>query len=849
MTGIRCICASLIAIGSFWSEEANAQVHTAHQFDLPPQPLSAALKAVGAQANVSIIFDAPRLEGRQASALHTMGTLDEALALLLQGSGLTHRFLNETTVVLSDTRPPTQPAVELQEIVVTGTHIRGVQTPASPVITIDRDAIESSGYATVGEVVQSIPQVFGGGQNPGIGGAIDQGNANQNLTSASSINLRGIGPDATLTLINGHRLSYDSFVQATDISAIPLPAISRIELITDGASALYGSDAVAGVANIVLRDRYDGVQVSARGGGATRGAYDLQNYSLLAGATGARSSAYVAYELNDESAVNTDQRAPTESIPTPFTVWPRQRRNSLVTRGQLELSEHLSASLDALHTKRTSEVIYANPVTRSFSQPDVEQVSVVPSFVAKLPAEWAGRLSAVYSEDESEIETRTFAGTLPISSSSVCYCNRTKSVELTFDGPLRRLAGGSLSAAIGGGQRTTEFEVIDFISGADVVSGNRDASYLFGELNVPWIGRHNARAGAHRLELNLAARYDSYDDVGDVFTPKVGVVYGVNEVLTLRTSWGESFKAPTLSQQHTAFAVLLVDASLLGGAGYPAGATALLTGGGNTDLASERSRSWNISATVAPPGVPGASLTASYFDIRYEDRVIQPFPNAQVALVAPLNPALIVSTPSLEQQGAVIARDADGLLNLSSGAYTPANVVAIVRNDFLNAASQHIRGIDLMGEYLVESAKGTFTFSGNASWLRLAQQLTANSAQRTLSGKVFNPPEFRARLGLSWRYGGWGVSSYLNHTGEQEDIQLTPAGQISSWTTFDAQVSYSPGRAAGLLRDVDVRLAAQNLFDANPPRVFTPSVTSLPYDSTNSSLLGRVLSVALIKEF
>src|SRR3546814_6056254 len=80
----------------------------------------------------------------------------------------------------------------------------------------------------------------------------------------SSDLLRGLGPDATLTLINGHRVAYDGAIQGVDISAIPLAALDRIEIVADGSSALYGSDAVAGVANVLLRKDYQGLWTSAR---------------------------------------------------------------------------------------------------------------------------------------------------------------------------------------------------------------------------------------------------------------------------------------------------------------------------------------------------------------------------------------------------------------------------------------------------------------------------------------------------------------------------------------------------------------------------------------------------------
>ena len=111
------------------------------------------------------------------------------------------------------------------------------------------------------------------------------GNANQNITGGSSLNLRGLGADATLTLLNGRRMAYGGFTQSVDISAIPLEAVERIEIVADGASAIYGSDAVGGVGNVVLRREFDGVSAGARFGRASQGGLGTREYNLTAGTT------------------------------------------------------------------------------------------------------------------------------------------------------------------------------------------------------------------------------------------------------------------------------------------------------------------------------------------------------------------------------------------------------------------------------------------------------------------------------------------------------------------------------------------------------------------------------------
>ncbi len=124
-------------------------------------------------------------------------------------------------------------------------------------------------------------------------GAFSTRGNNQDSTAngAASISLRGLGADATLVLVNGRRVAISSFAESittnfVDINTIPVAAIERVEVLKDGASAVYGSDAVAGVVNIVLRKDFDGFEVSAGYGDVTSGSASEMNAS----ASGARAA-------------------------------------------------------------------------------------------------------------------------------------------------------------------------------------------------------------------------------------------------------------------------------------------------------------------------------------------------------------------------------------------------------------------------------------------------------------------------------------------------------------------------------------------------------------------------------
>lgn len=150
---------------------------------------------------------------------------------------------------------------QLERITITGTNIRRTDTETvTPVQIITREDIERTGKPTVAEVLRTIPTNTGGSYNESF--------ANSFAPGASGISLRGLGQKATLVLINGRRTAGYGFAQNlqdtfVDLNSIPTVAVERIEILKDGASAIYGSDAIAGVVNIILRRDFKGVAAGA----------------------------------------------------------------------------------------------------------------------------------------------------------------------------------------------------------------------------------------------------------------------------------------------------------------------------------------------------------------------------------------------------------------------------------------------------------------------------------------------------------------------------------------------------------------------------------------------------------
>ena len=169
----------------------------------------------------------------------------------------------------------------VEKIEVTGSNIKRVdtETPA-PVQIITKEEIDRSGKATVAEVLRAIPS--------NTGNTFNETFVNSFSPGASGISLRGLGQKSTLVLVNGRRVANYGFAQNiqdtyVDLNSIPTSAVERVEVLRDGASAVYGSDAIGGVVNIILRRDYRGVELALRGGRATEGGLAERKFAVTAG--------------------------------------------------------------------------------------------------------------------------------------------------------------------------------------------------------------------------------------------------------------------------------------------------------------------------------------------------------------------------------------------------------------------------------------------------------------------------------------------------------------------------------------------------------------------------------------
>lgn len=342
----KLLMASAAVALSLVSATASAeQPKPAIAFHVNGGSLGAALRAYARQSKRQLLYPSALVAGLKAPALAGRYTADEALQRLLAGTNITARQPSDNVVILSagaakaggnGSHAPHAPDENVRpvrhrsdqpetvespsvadnaetEIVVTGTHIRGADGGPSPIMILGRDDIDRQGDATVAQILAELPQNFEGMASEQSALTLADGSGT-NASLATGVNLRGLGAGATLVLVNGRRLAGSGTMgDFNDVSSVPTAAVERVEVLLDGASALYGSDAVGGVVNIILKENYEGAQTRLQLGSVTEGKSTEVQFGQTVGARWATGGALLSYEYYRRGVLGSDSRDYTRS--------------------------------------------------------------------------------------------------------------------------------------------------------------------------------------------------------------------------------------------------------------------------------------------------------------------------------------------------------------------------------------------------------------------------------------------------------------------------------------------------------------------------------------------------------
>ncbi|PZR35489.1 TonB-dependent receptor [Caulobacter segnis] len=980
--GLLATAATLVLATAAPALAAQPLLQAEHQtYDLKAQPLAAALAEVARISGRPIVVSTSLARGKTAPPLKGRFTPDQAYAALLSGSGLKLVTVGNNLVVQpADTgvaapitgESPAGDAEQVAEVVVTGTRIRGAAPAGAQVITISREDIEASGYATTQQIVQALPQNFGGGANEATTMLSTRSGAGSNTGMGSGVNLRGLGTTSTLVLLNGERPAMGGISGTfADLSLIPASAVQRIEVLPDGASALYGSDAVAGVVNVVFRDRFEGAETRLRYATAD-GDFDEVQAGQLFGKAWDSGHLILAYEYHakgrlaaaDRDYAREDLRpfgggdyranystpgtivaggrtfaipagqngvglTPSQLLPDQINrrdarlntdLLPRQRRQSMFVAAEqaLDGKTTLKAQLLAADRRFNSRVMnvsqsavtvpvanpfYVDPIgTRApvrvqydFSQ-DLGPMALLGHVRAyngvvgltRTLGDWSASADVgfgqqrEYSRYDNYVNTYRLGLALADTNPATAYnlfgdarstnpatiesirgwsANsglwRVWTSSLRADGPLFDLPAGTVKLAIGGEWRAERFKYGSLTyrttaapaPSSSLYPGARKILAAYAEVRVPLVAETMGVTGVRNLAVSLAGRVERYSDFGTTATPKAGLEWSPFQGLSLRGSYGRSFRAPSFADQRIAVGYVLYQPIRLTDPKSPTGATNVVALVGNTaDIGPERARTWTVGFDLRPTWAPRARLETTLFKVDYRDRIGSINADLLNVLVnRALYTSLIENSPSAARLSELYASPF-----FSNPSNIPASAIgAIVDSRNTNLASVVETGLDFDARYAPEMGPYRLELGLSGSYLfNRDQKVTPDAPKTDVVGTVGNPVDLRLRGRAILSRGSWDTAAFVNFYNHYTNQTVAPAKTIKAWTTVDLQLGYRFGASTGPLDGVRLALTASNVFDKDPPFAdLRVNISGVGFDSEAASPVGRLIGVQATKSW
>jgi outer membrane receptor protein involved in Fe transport len=901
---------SLFASPAMHAQSARADA--LNEFTIDAQPLDTALNAFALQAKREIFFTPDLARGKRTHGIRGKFRDLDALKTLLEGTGLTYTITPSAAILIRDPSTPpaagsthgaaptgqgdppssngspvqdaknapdpsTQPSErkpqELDEVVVTGTHIRGAAPVGSSLKVYSEQDIQQSGAGTVDQFARQMVENFSGADavannKSTIGFSRFNGGAINNYFGGSAFNLHGLGPTATLTLLNGHRIASAGIDGSlVDISQIPLSAIDHIEVLTDGASAIYGADAVAGVVNIITRRDFDGAETGLRYAAATDGGAIESTGSQLLGTSWTSGNALLNYEYDRQNGLDASQRDFIPDLGGPNSLLPKNKRNSFLFSGMQELSAATTLTLDAMYADRdyASQQFFYSTIEQA-NQPssgDAKQGNATLALDQALAGDWHMTLTGNYSKLRQFDDSTNDASAPGFSQHAVTKLTVNTNVldaELLASGSLFTLPGGAVKAAVGTSYRNEKFDSHTFQDLGDgmpqtysVPDLSRHVSSAYAEMVVPLIDADNAVSGAQRLLLSAAGRYDDYSDFGSTTNPKFGVLWEPVKGFDLRGNYGKSYRAPLLQQLGQA---LGINAVPLPNAAVPAGYTyTLILNGGNPNLKPERATTYSFGFDVKEPMLSGFAISASYFHTAFRDRISTPPVTGINYFDDPVLDSFLTLNPPLSEVEALFK--SPGFLGdpLNLG---PAGIGAIFDNRSANVARTSESGIDANANFTLASDAGQWIFAVSGTYLFKNEFIATTTAPTIELLSTFGEPtRFKGRGSVTWANAGFTTSLALNYVNSyHNNLSATPES-IGAWPTLDLFVSYTTDATVSnyLLRNLRISLSANNLTNRKPPFVDLSAIAQLPgehfapFDPANASPVGRLLALSVNKRW
>ena len=758
-------------------------------------------------------------------------------------------------------------AAALETIVVTGTRAsnRTVATSTAPIDVITPEVLQSTGSTELATALsRALPSL--NFPRPAITDGTD---------AVRPAQLRGLAPDQVLILVNGKRRHTTALINLNgsqgrgsspvDLNAIPIAAIQRVEVLRDGASAQYGSDAIAGVVNVVLKGSGEGGSIAANVGQYSAGdgrSYQVQGDAGFA--LGANGRLHLAAEYADED--QTDRARPyllapgvttrPATAPPPGEVVqrygdPEIEQFAVSANASIDVNDALSfygfanaSRRDALSNgfyrtaadARNVPEIYPNgflPQIRNIA----EDRAAVVGMRGVTATDWNFDFSYNYGSNDLSFDVENslnrsqgpasqrdfYAGALEITQ-QVLNLDFSKGYDVGW-------LEYPLNVAVGVEWRGEEFtqspgEPNSYVNGGVLVGGNPapSGSQVFPGFRPSDAGQFDRHSYAGYLDVELpfteaftlaaAVRAEEYSDFGNTTSGKVSARYGFGDKVALRGTVSTGFRAPSLQQQFFRSTAT----NFIGGVPFDirtfrvndAAAVAL----GAEPLKAEESTNFSLGLVLTP--VQNLYVTIDAYRIDIDDRIMLSENLTSAAVRAFLNATV---DPSL-----------------GGGRY------------FTNAIDTRTRGVDIIGTYRWKLANSTLDLTAGYNYNKTTvERIAANPARlsaidpnavrigRVEVGRLtVGAPRDKFQFGGIWSAGSWKLSANATRYGEFSVLFGNNPADTSRDQTFDPQWTLDLS-ASYALGSWDFTLGADNVTDEYPDEVIFANSTNgqLPYSAAS----------------
>jgi len=729
-------------------------------------------------------------------------------------------------------------AKTLDTVIVTGTRVadRTVAESQSPIDIITPEALQSTGTSELATALsRALPSL--NFPRPAL---------TDGTSGIRPAQLRGLSPDQVLVLVNGKRRHTSAMINvngsigrgsaAVDINAIPIAAIERVEVLRDGASAQYGSDAIAGVINIVLKGSGEGGSLAVDYGQYSAGdgnKYQLSGDTGISFADG-RGSLHVAGQISQQD--ESDRAGPyrgttpnTGNFPsigeTTFIVGdPRVDASAASANLSFAFSDNITGYANALLSNRdiTSFAFYRSPnhsgqgalLAQTYPDgfvPQINQYSKDRSAVAGVKGStesgWTWDVSLNHGENTLDFHTRNSINySLGINSPSSFYDGTLKYQQDIFNADITKALDWGLAYPVtlsfGGEYRKEKWEQTPGESNSYFGSGAQGFGG-FTPTNEVHADRHNYAVYAgleadltDKFSAGLTGRYEDYSDFGDKFSGKLSARYAFTDKVALRATASSGFRAPSLAQQgYQAVTSTIINGVFFDRGTFPttsAAAQAL----GASPLKAETATSYSAGLVLQP--VDRLYVTVDAYQIDIDDRI---------ALSSN-----ITTTPA-----AATLLTGLGLSQVTAFSY------------FTNALDTRTRGVDVVSSYTLpfsaSSLELTAAYSYNETEVKQvkgspaafsALGITQSLIGRDEIGRIEDSfPRDKAIVSGTWRSDRWelglAATRYGSFTVRNSATATRDQTYDAKWV-LDASASFKPSE------NWKLTLGADNLLDEYPDR-------------------------------